>query len=182
MKVFMICGKARAGKDTMGDLIYSKLEKNHKICKLQIAQYLKYYVMKYFGWDGEESTKPRDLLTHLGTDIIRKKINPDFHINRLIEDIEILSYFYDTFIVTDVRFPVEIEKVKEKFDDVVLIKINREESELTNEQKLNITETALDNYTDFDYVVDNNKSLDELEQNTLSILKKEGVIWKVQKI
>ena len=104
MKIIMICGKARSGKDTLAEFIM-KNTNNEKICRVQIGQYIKYYAMKYFGWNGEEETKPRDLLNHLGTDIIRNKINPDFHINRLIEDIEVLSYFYDTFIISDVRFP-----------------------------------------------------------------------------
>ncbi len=174
MKVIMICGKARSGKDTLADFIINHLE-NKKPCKVQIGQYIKYYAMKYFGWDGEEETKPRDLLIHLGTDIIRNKIDQNFHINRLVQDLEVLSYFYDTFIVSDVRFPVEIEKVKEKYDEVVTIKISRDSEELNQSQKNNITETALDNYTDYDYVIDNNGTLEELEQKAVDIIKEVGV-------
>ena len=174
MKVIMICGKARSGKDTLADFLISRLE-DKKPCKVQIGQYIKYYAMKYFGWDGEEETKPRDLLIHLGTDIIRNKIDPNFHINRLVQDLEVLSYFYDTFIVSDVRFPVEIEKVKEKYDDVVTIKISRDSEELNQSQKSNITETALDNYTDYDYVIDNNGTLEELEQRAIDIMNEVGV-------
>ncbi len=174
MKVIMICGKARSGKDTLADFIINHLE-NKKPCKVQIGQYIKYYAMKYFGWDGEEETKPRDLLIHLGTDIIRNKIDQNFHINRLVQDLEVLSYFYDTFIVSDVRFPVEIEKVKEKYDEVVTIKISRDSEELNQSQKSNITETALDNYTDYDYVIDNNGTLEELEQKAVDIIKEVGV-------
>ena len=130
--------------------------------------------MKYFGWNGEEETKPRDLLIHLGTDIIRNKIDPNFHINRLIEDIEVLSYFYDTFIVSDVRFPVEIEKMKEKYDNVFTVKIIRDSEELNEKQKSNITETALDEYTDYDYFIDNNGTLEELEEKAKDLLKKIG--------
>ena len=96
MQIIMICGKARSGKDTLADFLIKDL-KDKKPCKVQIGQYIKYYAMKYFGWDGEEETKPRDLLIHLGTDIIRNQIDPNFHINRLIEDLEVLSYFYDIF-------------------------------------------------------------------------------------
>ena len=75
MKIFLIAGKARSGKDTLSDFLIEELEKNNKVCRLQISGYLKYYIMKYFGWDGREETKPRDLLNYLGTDIIRNKIN-----------------------------------------------------------------------------------------------------------
>ena len=172
MKIIMICGKARSGKDTLADFLIEELEKDKKPCKLQIGSYIKYYAMKYFGWDGEEETKPRDLLIYIGTDIIRNKIDPNFHINRLIEDIEVLSYFYDTFIVSDVRFPVEIEKVKEKYDDVTTVKMIRESEELNEKQKANITETALDDFNDYDFVIDNSGSLEDLKKKSLDILKK----------
>lgn len=173
MQIIMISGKARSGKDTLADFLIKHLEKeNKKVCKIQISQYIKYYAIKYFGWDGEEETKPRDLLNTLGTDIIRNKIDPDFHINRLIEDIKVLSYFYDTFIVSDVRFPGEIEKVKNNYDNVLTIRIKRDSDELSTNQKSNITETALDSFNDFDIEIDNNGTLEELEAKAVSIIKK----------
>ena len=173
MKIIMICGKARSGKDTLTDYLIPGLE-DEKVCRIQISQYIKYYAMKYFGWDGSEETKPRDLLNKLGTEIIRNKIDPEFHINRLLQDIEVLSYFFDTFIVNDVRFPIEIEKVKEKFDNVTTIKIFRESDELTESQKKEVSETALDDYTEFDFVVDNSGSLEDLELEANKILNEIG--------
>lgn len=35
-----------------------------------------------------------------------------FHVNRLIEDIKVLSNFYDVAIVADIREPKEIEEPK----------------------------------------------------------------------
>ena len=173
MKIIMICGKARSGKDTLTDYLIPGLE-DEKVCRIQISQYIKYYAMKYFGWDGSEETKPRDLLNKLGTEIIRNKIDPEFHINRLLQDIEVLSYFFDTFIVNDVRYPIEIEKVKEKFDNVTTIKIFRESDELTESQKKEVSETALDDYTEFDFVVDNSGSLEDLELEANKILNEIG--------
>lgn len=173
MKIIMICGKARSGKDTLTDYLIPGLE-DKKVCRIQISQYIKYYATRYFGWDGSEETKPRDLLNKLGTEIIRNKIDPEFHINRLIQDIEVLSYFFDTFIVNDVRFPIEIEKVKERFDDVTTIKIFRESDELTESQKKEVSETALDGYTNYDFVVDNSGSLEELEIKANEILNEIG--------
>ena len=174
MKIIMISGKARSGKDTLADFLFKEFEEKEKPCRVQISQYIKYYAQKYFGWDGEEESKPRDLLNYLGTEIIRNKINPDFHINRLIEDIEVLSYFYDVFIISDVRFPEEIKKVKEKYDNVITIRINRDSNELNSNQKSNITETALDEYEDYDYFIDNNKTLEALKEKALSIFKEVG--------
>lgn len=175
MQVILIGGKARSGKDTLADFLTENLEKQgKKVCKIQVGQYIKYYAMKYFGWDGEEETKPRDLLIELGTEIIRKKIDPDFHIDRLIQDIKVLSYFYDTFVVSDIRFPVEIEKPKKEFDNVTTIKMIRNSDELNDAQKSHVTETGLDDFNSFDYVIENEGSLEELKEKAMKIVKEIG--------
>lgn len=175
MKIILIGGKARSGKDTIADFMIEELKKEGKNpCKVQIGQYIKYYAEKYFGWDGREETKPRELLQTLGTEVIRNKIDPDFHIDRLIQDIKVLSNFYDTFIVSDVRFPGEIEKPKKEFENITTIKMIRESEELTSNQQKHQTETALDNYSDFDYIIDNNKSLEELEERAKALIKEIG--------
>ena len=175
MQVILIGGKARSGKDTLADFLTENLEKQgKKVFKIQVGQYIKYYAMKYFGWDGEEETKPRDLLIELGTEIIRKKIDPDFHIDRLIQDIKVLSYFYDTFVVSDIRFPVEIEKPKKEFDNVTTIKMIRNSDELNDAQKSHVTETGLDDFNSFDYVIENEGSLEELKEKAMKIVKEIG--------
>lgn len=175
MQIILIGGKARSGKDTTADIFIKELEqKGKKVCRVQVGQYIKYYATKYFGWDGQEETKPRDLLNKLGTDIIREKIDPDFHVDRLIQDIKVLSYFYDTFIVSDIRFPVEIEKTKSVFDNVISIKVQRQSDELNDAQKKHISENMLDNYDGFDYIIDNNGSLEELEIKAKNILTEIG--------
>ena len=42
MKVYMISGKARNGKDTLAGYLIKGLE-NKKVCRIQISQYIKYY-------------------------------------------------------------------------------------------------------------------------------------------
>ena len=175
MQIILIAGKARSGKSTIANFMIENLKKQgKKPCELQIGQYIKYYAMKYFDWDGKEETKPRNLLQELGTEVIRNKIDPDFHIDRLIQDIEVLSYFYDTFIVSDVRMPVEIEKPKKEFDNVITIKMIRESDELNNEQQKHVTETALDSYNEYDYIINNDKTLEDLEIKAKDILERIG--------
>lgn len=175
MQIILIGGKARSGKDTLADILTKEEElKGKKVCRIQVGQYIKYYATKYFGWDGKEETKPRDLLNKLGTEIIREKIDPDFHIDRLIQDIKVLSYFYDTFIVSDIRFPVEIDKTRVSFNNVIAIKMKRESDELNLSQKNHISETILDNYDKFDYVIDNSGTLEDLENKAKEILEKIG--------
>mgnify|MGYP003238027979 FL=1 len=129
--------------------------------------------MEMTDWDGSEESKPRDLLQELGTDVIRNKLNKaEMFIDRQLDDIEIYSYFYDAIIVPDIRLPREIESVREKFDNVVVIKVNRInfETSLDNKQQTHITEVAMDNYNDVDYVVTND-TLEGLEKDIYNIYK-----------
>lgn len=176
--IYLIAGRGRSGKNTFASYIKEHLEKRgKKVCQIELMRTLKGYCKDYFGWDGKEETKPRDLLQQFGTEIIREKMNrPLFHIHRLTEDIEILSHFYDDFIVDDIRFPLEIEKIKEAFpnEKVIAISIARnslEQNEMTEEQKQHITETALDGFDKYDQKIDNNDSLEELYKKAEQLVK-----------
>lgn len=76
---YIICGKARHGKDTIAEIIKEYYEqKNKKLINLQYSSYIKEYAKKISNWDGSEETKPRELLQQLGTNVIRQKIDPLF--------------------------------------------------------------------------------------------------------
>jgi len=157
-KIYLFSAKARHGKDSACTYFKKLLENdNKKVVHTLYAKYIKDYCKEYFGWDGSEETKPRKLLQELGTDIIRKKLDkPNFHVNRICEDIEILSDYFDRFLISDVRFPNEILVPKEKFGvDVVAIRIIRTNftSDLTEDQQNHESETALDDFMGFDYVI-----------------------------
>ena len=53
------------------------------------------------------------------------------------------------------------------------IRINRDniDNNLTENQKNHITETDLDNYNNFDYIVDNNKDYDTLKNAVIKIME-----------
>lgn len=176
MKVYLVCGKARHGKDTIGNFLEEiYLDKGYKICKSQISKYLKQYIKDYFGWDGSEEKKPRQLLQQLGTDIIREKLKKErFFVDRTIEDIEILSNFFDIMIITDIRFPIEVDAIRERFDNVTVIHVERInfETELTTTESKHKTETAMDNYNKYDYCIINNE-LDDLKQQIMNVVNVE---------
>lgn len=173
MEVILIAGKGRHGKDTTGSIIEDYLkEKGFRVARSQISKPLKEYAKYYFGWDGKEETKPRNLLQKLGTEIIREKLGKEeFFVNRTIEDIEVLSDFFDFFIITDIRLIIEIEKIAE-FTKSLKLKINRVnfDNGFTEEQKNHRTEVELDDYPKFDYIIENT-TLEKLKEDTINILK-----------
>ena len=174
--IYLICGRPRMGKTTVGNFIKDFYDKNSssKCAVTYFSKTLKNYAKDYFGWDGSPETKPRELLQYMGTDYIRNKLGKtDFVIKRTLEDIEILSSFFTIFVVDDTRFPMEIETCKELAKNVVSIKVERpnfDSDELTIEQKNHEVETSLDNYQKFDYIIINDGSLEDLEKKTIKII------------
>ena len=175
-KVYLICGKARHGKDTLAGYIKEQYEKNgKKAIVIAFAKYLKYYAMEMTGWDLNDETKPRALLQVLGTDIIRKELQKEkFLINRTIEDIEIYSYFYDAIIISDGRFEIEVKEIKNNIPNSKIVHVNRPnfDNGLTEEQKRHPSETGLDNFHDYDEEIENT-TLEKLKENAKKLYMKE---------
>jgi hypothetical protein len=133
---------------------------------------------------------PRLFMQRLGTEAGREVLHPNIWVNALFADykpmaekrIDIMDiskekpevfkgqpfkvedYFlgqYPNWIITDVRFPNEAKAVKNHGG--ILIRINR--TNLVNDDSLkneHPSETSLDNYDDFDYVINNDGSIADL--------------------
>ena len=178
-KIYLIAGHARHGKDTIAGYLKEFYElDNKKVIFSPYAKYIKFYAKEMSDWDGREETKPRKLLQELGTDIIRQKLNKaEMFIDRQKDDIEIYSYFFDAIMVPDIRLPREIDGLKEKFKNIVTIKVKRInfETELTDQEQKHITEIAIDEYPEskFDYVITND-TLEKLKEEVYTIYKKEA--------
>lgn len=166
-KIFILSGKAKSGKNLIADFI-EEYYSDKKCIQLSYAYYLKQYIKKITTWDGNEQNKPRDLLQSLGIDLV-KKIDDKLLIRRVMEDVQVYSYFFDVIIITDARLIEEIETPKSLFN-CITIRINKDDNNLTLEQKKHITETNLDNYRNFDYVINNN-DISETKNQIINILK-----------
>ncbi len=175
-KIYLISGKARHGKTTLGDYIKEYYEQKGKKCILtSYAKYIKMYAMELTDWDGNEETKPRDILQKLGTDVIRQKLGKEeFFVKRLEEDMDIYREFADAVVISDARIPIEIDYFKEKKDlntTSILIKRPDFENHLSDDQKRHNTETALDKYDSYDYTIVNDDSLESLKEKIFEYLE-----------
>ena len=169
IKLFLLSGKARSGKDTVAKII-KDYYKNSII--ISFGHYIKDYAMRVSNWDGSEENKPRELLQSIGIELIKNKIDNKLFINRVLEDIEVFSYFYDTVIVDDVRLIDELRILKEAYNNSISIRVIRDnyDNSLSEKEKSHITETDLDNCSSFDYVIEN-KSKEELKKLVIDILR-----------
>lgn len=163
IKIIIISGKAKSGKNLIANIIKNNIY-NKKTIILAYAFYLKEYAKNISSWDGNENNKPRTLLQELGIELIKNKIDENLLIRRMLEDIEIYSYFFDIVIISDARFANEINVIKDKYEDVITIHVDGIENDLTDEQRSHITENALDNYDKYDYIIKNNGTKKDLEE------------------
>ncbi len=171
--IFVVAGKANSGKDTTCELInnYVRL-KNLKSVNLQFSSYIKMYAKVISGWNGNEDTKPRSLLQELGTEVIRNKIDNNFFIKRIIGDIMVYSYYCDVITISDARLKDELDSIKNSFNNVYKVKVERPnfESSLNSNEKKHITEVDLDNYDNYDYVLVNDGTIKDLNNKVINMV------------
>lgn len=156
----------------------------------------------------------REFLQKLGTDAMRDELHTNVWVNALFADYKPFCDCADTFIlngicerncypkpnwiITDMRFPDELEAIKKRGG--ISIRVNRNkypkgiykitdtlytgaegaklfEDALKKEAGISEhpSETALDN-AEFDYIVDNNGSIEDLVKKVKEILIKENII------
>ena len=114
---------------------------------------------------------PRKMLQLIGTDLFRNQLHPNTWVNATFA-----NYHDNNWIITDVRFPNELEAIKKH--NGITIRINRGLVERTGKMiqgPEHISETALDD-AKFDYVIENNGTIEELIKQVKKILIEEKII------
>ena len=151
-----------------------------------------------FNKDFLVKTTPRLLLQIIGTECIRDKVHPNAWVNALFADYKyeihrsevptraagfIDQHVYPNWIITDMRFPNEMEAVKSKGG--ITIRVNRSYDSLNQDSLFSLqkqqetnnhpSETSLDSAT-FDFVISNDKDIEHLINEVRKILEKLNII------
>ena len=141
-----------------------------------------------------EPDNVRELLQILGTDLLRNQLHQNVFVNALFADYTSKKYSvgidkyghqtivdkYPNWIITDCRFKNELQAIKDSGG--ITIRVNRLNSTNQNghtyinkKDRTHPSELALDN-AEFDYVIDNNGTIEELVIKVKEILIKENII------
>ena len=174
MRVILISGSARFGKDSTAFMMKELLEKQKKkVLIIHYADNLKLFAKNYFGWSGQKDQKGRELLQWLGTDVIRKNYE-DTWVDMVVALLKGIKTLYDYVIIPDVRFPNEIDRMRDNFDCITVRVIRPNfDNGLTEEQRKHPSETALDNYP-MEYELINDGDLEKLLDTTRTFIKNIG--------
>lgn len=173
MKIYLVAGRAGSGKGEVAKIIKEHyLSKKRKPIITEYSKYLKLYANEILGWNGEEP-KPRKFLQELGVTIKENMDMPKMLVNRMIEDIKVYSLYYDVVIISDVRFPEEIEEMKKTFKNVYSIYVVNQfgQSELSLKEQTHVTETALENYSNFDVTITND-NINVLDNRVIDFIER----------
>lgn len=172
MKVILISGKARHGKDTLAGMMENYLEdRGSSVLIAHYGDLVKYVCKTFFDWDGNKDEAGRTLLQYVGTDIVREQ-NPNFWVEFIKDILTMFSHEWDYVLIPDCRFVNEVEHFMNSDFDTSLIRINRPnfDSGLTPQQLAHPSETALDNY-EYTYFVINDGTLKDLENKVPAIME-----------
>jgi len=182
-----LSGKAQSGKDTVGAMIHVLYrEYDWEIKKFagklkQIVSLLTGVPVGYLendrvkqshapdDWTKEDGSiyTYRELLRVVGTNALREVVHKNVWVNALFADYDKTGILKPNWIITDVRFPNEVDIIRKKDPNSLMIRVNRKSIKDPGNHP---TETALDNYDGFDYVIDNDGTVNELERKVKNIL------------
>ncbi len=156
LRLFLIAGKSGSGKSEVAKLIMEFYEKkNKKALITEYSKYLKLYAKEMLGWDGNSLTKPRTFLQEIGSFVRENLKLGDLLIRRMKTDMLVYERFFDVVIISDVRYPDEILKMKDYHPISILVKNEFEDSPLSVKEANHISEHALDDFTGFDFTIVN---------------------------
>jgi len=123
----------------------------------------------------------REFLQRLGTEAMRDGLHTNVWVNALFADYipySVTGSNYEEneskWIITDMRFPNEMEAVELR-EGITIRVVRQDMHSLEAMIPAHASETALDG-AEFDYVIDNNGTLDELVEKVREILTKEKMI------
>lgn len=185
VKVVGFLGKKRSGKDTSCDYIISVLKNlNQDVRKLAFAEPLKKIVGEMFNLtedqlygdlkdsvDPKWGISPRIMFQFVGTDLIRNnihKILPTIGENFWVYSLEqkIKEFNNNTVVfISDVRFISEVELIHKLGGKVIKIERNIPSSG----EILHQAEAEVDKITNYDFLVNNNSTIEELYKKILEI-------------
>ena len=175
-----LSGLKRSGKDTIG----SYLIQNYSCKRFAFADEVKRLARELFPEEFVQNDKPVDLLQWLGNTMRQR--NPDVWINRLSTMIQLTKDPVPNLVVTDVRYPNEVQALKNLGFTIVKVQVPVEVSiERSKATEVNFTEELLlheseqlaqSNEQYYDYIIENTGTLEELYskvEEMVEVLKSE---------
>ena len=178
--LILISGHAGVGKTTLANYIIEYIKENYSyllVVKESFARGVKDTAKQGFNWDGEKDQKGRKLLQDVGR--AGREYNIDLWATQTRNRIWTLPVFPNLVIIDDWRFPNEVDYFNRvrffnfKANNVYAVRIEAPQREILKDtpEYFDVSETSLDNYNRYNYIINNSGSLEELKNNAGKIIE-----------
>lgn len=170
--VFSLSGKAQSGKDTVAEMIkmilQEKFEKSTLV--LAYADYLKVICARNFGF--QDKFKNRKTLQEFGSKVRAEDEN--FWMSTTWYTIDRLRSLFDIFVISDTRYENELNPYPWNITyPCIKIFIKREDTGVLDDIERQHESESLATNADmsvFDYIINNNGTLENLYEEVLKIV------------
>jgi phosphomevalonate kinase len=177
MKIIGLSGKKQSGKDTVYSIASDILAP--PVGRVGFADALKQEVSEATGFRvefiEEHKTEFRSLLQVWGTDFRRHFSGTEYWIEQMDEVITSVNNKYKYLFITDVRFENEAEFIKQRGGSVIRVErrqqVYKTIQEATVDIDVHVSETNMNDYSGYDYVINNNGSEKDLQKSVRSMLE-----------
>lgn len=159
MNIYLLVGKAGSGKNYVANILKQRLP-NSVITSL--SKYIKLFALELGLWDGNDNNKPRKFLQTTGDKL--RAVDENILTKRMLDDIKVYKMLnIKNIIISDVRLLNEINNLKNSDYNIIVIKVSSKKSnrKLTIEELNHLTEKELEDYKDYDYLIENNERINE---------------------
>lgn len=198
--VVFMSGKMRSGKNELTSIIMDTLRTTHSVSYDFFANDLKHrakvdfdklakavnsiiemlpdddskaIIRKHlytegFHWFEEKNTLTRLLLQIYGTEIFRDRVSNTYWTDLLVSKLHDCQD--DIVFITDGRFPNEITCLENKEWKILKVRVNRpiERDAMVEDHP---SETMLDDYTDWDIVIENDSTIEAFREKAIAVTK-----------
>ena len=157
--------------------LFSFLEEQHDfLLKLGTPpEAIAWMVTKEENMYEDKTALSRVILQMYGTEIFRRRVSPTHWVDLCFQNI--VGSSKEFFFITDARYPNEMERAYKWLDDadgpgerkVAALRVERPSVARNDLHDQHSSETGLDDFACWDYVVDNIGTLDDLRQSAATI-------------
>lgn len=176
--VILVSGKAGSGKNVVAEKLVAKLTDIPSMTVLPygFADPIKYIAKAYLGWDEEKDERGRRLLQKIGAD--GREYDQDIWVKHFLNQLDKRAemFPFNFAVISDWRFPNEYAfLLKNPLIDVVTVRVFGRGG-LDGQNALDISENSLPEVSkessswNYDFVVDNSGTLEELDSKVDKIL------------
>ena len=164
-KIIIFSGKQYSGKDTAAKIMLEQLT-NYRRCAMGDIIKLTYGKEKGLTYEEIEANKAQYRADLIALGNWGRAQDPDYWLKKILEQ-------NGNIIVTDVRVPHEYEIFKNAGAIAIRVEANREtrlsRGNLIGED--DITEVGLDDIKNWDYIIENNSTYENLHKQVVQIIE-----------